>query len=65
MIRTYQCRLYPNKKITKILDYQLEPCGQLYNNALTRRKEAYRLFQTSINYKSQQNELPAVKLNNP
>ncbi len=65
MIRTYQYRLYPNKKTTKILNYQLELCRQLYNNALTERKEAYRLSHTSLNYKSQANELPTVKSENP
>ncbi len=65
MIRTYQYRLYPNKKTTKNLNYQLELCRQLYNAALIERKEAYRLLHTSLNYKSQANELPTVKLENP
>ena len=65
MNRTYQFRLYPNKKTTKTLNYQIELCRQLYNNALTERKEAYRLSRTSLTYYDQVNELPAVKSDNP
>ena len=65
MLRTYEYRLYPSKKTTKILNNQLELCRHLYNNALTERKEAYRLSHISLNYKLQANELPAVKSENP
>ncbi len=68
MIRTYKYGLCPNKKHTKILIHQIELCKQLYNNALTERKEAYTAYilsHTSLDYKSQQNELPAVKSDNP
>ncbi|MCL5964142.1 MAG: helix-turn-helix domain-containing protein, partial [Candidatus Thermoplasmatota archaeon] len=65
MIKTYQYRLYPNKKLTKILNDQIELCRRLYNAGLTERKEAYRLSQTSLTYNLQQNELPAVKSDNP
>ncbi|MCL5963078.1 MAG: transposase [Candidatus Thermoplasmatota archaeon] len=65
MIRTYQYRIYPNKKTTKILNYTIELCRQLYNAALTERKEAYRSSQISLNYYSQTKELPATKLENP
>ena len=65
MIRTCQYRIYPNKKTTKILNYTIELCRQLYNAALTERKEAYRSSQISLNYYSQTKELPATKLENP
>ena len=65
MIRTYRYRLYPNKKTIKILNYQLELCRQLYNAALTERKEAYRLSHPPLNYYQQQSELPALKSENP
>ncbi len=44
---------------------QIELCRRLYNAGLTERKEAYRLSQTSLTYNLQQNELPAVKSDNP
>ena len=65
MIRTYEYRLYPNKTTINILNYQLELCRQLYNAALTERKEAYRLSHPPLNYYQQQNELPALKSENP
>ncbi len=61
MIRTYECRPYPNKKIIQILNYQLDLCRQLYNCALKQRQLTYKMSGVSISYNRQATELPDIK----
>jgi len=59
--KTYKYRLYPTKNQTVILDEQLGLCCELYNAALQERRDAYLIAHKSINFRSQSDQLPAVK----
>lgn len=59
--RTYKYRLYPNKTTEKKLYFVLNRCRELYNAALSERKDAYRYAGKSISYYDQQNDLPEIK----
>ena len=59
--RTYQYRIYPTAKQTRVLCTWLRCCGELYNAALDERKSAYRMAGVSLSYEHQCAELPACK----
>jgi len=61
MRKTFQYRLYPNKTTEKSLYFVLNRCRELYNAALSERKDAYRMAGKSITYVDQQNDLPEIK----
>ncbi len=61
MRKTFKYRLYPNKTTEKKLYFVLNRCRELYNAALSERKDAYRMAGKSITYFDQQNDLPAIK----
>lgn len=44
MIKSYKYRLYPNKTTEKKLAWTLARCRELYNAALSERKDAYQQF---------------------
>ncbi len=45
MRKTYKYRLYPNKEAEKKLYFVLNRCRELYNAALSERKDAYKQHQ--------------------
>ena len=57
----YKFRIYPTKPAQHSLDNTLGLCRELYNAALTERREAYRMKGISLNYYAQQNQLPEIK----
>ena len=59
--RMYKFRIYPSKPCLKSLANTLRLCRELYNAALTERREAYRMKGISLNYYDQQNQLPEIK----
>jgi Helix-turn-helix domain/D-isomer specific 2-hydroxyacid dehydrogenase, NAD binding domain len=61
MRTTYKYRLYPHKTREKKLYFVLNRCRELYNAALSERKDAYRMAGKSISYYEQQNNLPETK----
>jgi len=61
MRKTFKYRLYPNKTTEKNLYFVLNRCRELYNAALSERKDAYRMAGKSITYFDQQNDLPEIK----
>jgi putative transposase len=61
MRRTYKFRLYPNKTTEQKLHWTLARCRELYNAALSERRDAYRYAGKSISYYDQQNDLPEIK----
>jgi putative transposase len=61
MRRTYKFRLYPNKEVTSKLYWTLNRCRELYNAALSERRDAYRSAGISITYYDQQNDLPEIR----
>lgn len=61
MRRTYKYRLYPNKETTSKLYWTLNRCRELYNAALSERRDAYRYAGISLRYYDQQNDLPEIR----
>lgn len=61
MRKTYKYRLTPNKTVKKKLYWVLARCRELYNAALSERRDAYRMAGKSITYYDQQNDLPEIK----
>ena len=61
MRKAFKYRLYPNKTTEKNLYFVLNRCRELYNAALSERKDAYRMAGKSITYVDQQNDLPEIK----
>src|SRR5947208_16045299 len=48
MIKAFKYRLYPNKATEKKLHWTLTRCRELYNAALSERKDAYQQFGRTI-----------------
>ncbi len=61
MLKSYKFRLFPSKSQVKKLDATLEICRELYNAALSGRREAWTRQKKSITYLEQQNVLPEIK----
>jgi putative transposase len=61
MRKTFKYRIYPKKDTEKKLSWTLTRCRELYNAALSERKDAYRSAGKSISYYDQQNDLPEIK----
>ena len=61
MLKSFKFRLYPTKAQTTHLELWLETCRELYNAALSERREAWKLERKSISYLDQQNVLPEIK----
>ena len=59
--KTYKYRLYPNRETTSKLYWTLNRCRELYNAALSERRDAYRYAGISIKYYDQQNDLPEIR----
>ncbi len=61
MRKTFKYRIYPNRTTEQKLFWTLNRCRELYNAALSERKDAYRYAGKSISYYEQQNDLPEIK----
>ena len=61
MRKTYKYRIYPNQEMEQKLCWTLARCRELYNAALSERKDAYKYAGKSITYYDQQNDLPEIK----
>ena len=61
MRKAYKFRLYPTKKQEEKLFWTLNRCRELYNAALSERKDAYRMAGKSISYYEQKRDLPEIK----
>ena len=61
MRTTYKYRLYPPRETERKLFWTLTRCRELYNAALSERRDAYRYAGKSISYYDQQNDLPEIK----
>ena len=65
MIKTYQYRIYPTFKQTKVLLTWLEALRNLYNQGLSWRKEIYNKTGETIDWITQANALPELKQASP
>lgn len=61
MRKAFKYRLYPNKETACALQWTLDRCRELYNAALSERRDAYKYAGKSINYYDQANDLPEIK----
>src|SRR6266700_2018824 len=61
MRKTFKYRLYPTKATEQKLYWTLTRCRELYNAALSERRDAYKYAGKSITYSDQQNDLPEIK----
>ena len=61
MRKAFKYRLYPTKKQEQTLFWTLSRCRELYNAALSERRDAYRMSGKSISYYEQKRDLPEIK----
>src|SRR5437870_12561893 len=61
MRKTWKYRIYPTKETEPKLFWTLTRCRELYNAALSERKDAYTYAGKSMSYYEQQNDLPQIK----
>jgi len=61
MRKAYKFRLYPNKQQEEKLYWTLNRCRELYNAALSERKDAYHIAGKTISYYEQKRDLPEIK----
>src|SRR6266487_6601358 len=61
MRKTFKYRIYPNRTTEEKLFWTLNRCRELYNAALSERKDAYRMADKSISYYEQKRDLPEIK----
>jgi len=61
MRKTFKYRIYPTQETERKLVWTLTRCRELYNAALSERKDAYKYTGKRVNYYDQQNDLPEIK----
>jgi putative transposase len=61
MRKAFKFRLYPNREQEHTLFWTLTRCRELYNAALSERRDAYRSASKSIGYYEQKRDLPEIK----
>ena len=63
--KAFKYRLYPTHLQETLLERQFQVCRELYNAALTERREAYRMVGKHINYFDQSNQLKEIRTFRP
>jgi len=63
--KSFKFRIFPSKTQSQKLEQTLFLCRDLYNAALSERKQAYQLNRISLNYYDQANQLSEIKSTNP
>lgn len=61
MRKAFKYRLYPNKTTEMKFNFVLNRCRELYNAALSERRDAWKYAHKSVTYNQQQNDLPEIK----
>lgn len=61
MRKTFKYRIYPDTATQHNMYWTLTRCRELYNAALSERRDAYKYAGKSIGYYDQQNDLPEIK----
>ncbi len=61
MNKTFKYRLYPTHKQQEILQWTLDRCRELYNAALSERRDAYKYTGKGVTFYEQKRELPGIK----
>ncbi|MDQ2903290.1 MAG: transposase [Chloroflexota bacterium] len=60
-VKAYKYRIYPKKATADKLQWVLDRCRELYNAALSERKDAWHMAHQSIGYYEQQHDLVEIK----
>ncbi len=61
MLKAFKYRLSPTNKQARTLQWTLDRCRELYNAALSERRDAYKYAGKSITCYEQINDLPEIK----
>lgn len=59
--KAFKYRLYPTKKQEKLLFWTLARCRELYNAALSERRDSYKATGKGVTYYQQKRDLPIIK----
>src|SRR6266849_5563687 len=62
MIKAFKYRLSPNKETERKLHWTLTRCRELYNAALSERKDAYQQYQRTIVLEGQERTVAATMI---
>jgi len=60
--KAFKFRLYPNKEQEQKLLFTLNRCRELYNAALSERKDSYKYTGKGVTYFQQKRDLPEIKI---
>jgi putative transposase len=61
MHKNFKFRLYPNHEQEQKMFFTLNRCRELYNAALSERKDSYKYTGTGVTYYDQKKDLPEIK----
>lgn len=61
MMKAYKFRLYPHREQEQKMLWTLTRCRELYNAALSERRDAYKYAGRSVSYYEQKRDLPDIK----
>ena len=61
MRKSYKFRLYPNQEQEQKMFFTLNRCRELYNAALSERRDSYKYTSKGVSYYDQKKELPEIK----
>lgn len=62
MRKTYKYPLSPTKEVTQKLSWTLTRCREVYNAALSERKDAYKRYERTVLYQNEQGQCIAVRM---
>lgn len=65
MIKAFKFRLYPNHEQEQKMLWTLTRCRELYNAALSERRDAYKYAGKSVSYYEQKRDLPEMRAGYP
>jgi putative transposase len=65
MLKAFKYQIKTSKAVEENLQRTLDACRELYNAALQERREAWNRCQVSVNYITQANQLPEIKMLRP
>jgi putative transposase len=60
-MKAYKYKLRPSRRVVEKFEQALEVCRELYNAALQERRDAWRVSGVSVNFYSQDAQLPQIK----
>jgi putative transposase len=61
VIKSFKYRIYPNTETERKLFWTLSRCRELYNAALSERRDSYKYTGKGVNYYEQKRDLVEIK----